>query len=88
MRDIRTDLEERAQSIDEQIRAAHAWFDKTIQQLQRQREERLAELQGTLAAINTLIQFENGATENVVTLENNTAPSHSGLADRIRAAGS
>jgi hypothetical protein len=61
--------------------------DKTIQQLQRQRDERLAELEETLAAIKTVIQFETGTAEKVVKLENNAAPQHTALADRIKAAG-
>jgi hypothetical protein len=34
MRDIRSDLQERATLIDDQLRAAVAHFDKTIRQLQ------------------------------------------------------
>ena len=38
MRDIRSDLQERATLVDEQIRAAVAHFEKTIQQLQAERD--------------------------------------------------
>jgi hypothetical protein len=84
MRDIRSDLEERAHIIQEQIRAAHARFDKGMQQLQNERDARVSDLKGTLAMIDKLIQFEASAMDKVVTLENPPAPERS-LVDRIRA---
>jgi len=39
MRDIRSDLQERATLIEEQIRAAYAHFERTVQQLQNERDE-------------------------------------------------
>jgi hypothetical protein len=44
MRDIRGDLQERAILVDEQIRTAAAHFDKAIQQLQTERDARIADL--------------------------------------------
>ena len=38
MRDIRSDLEERAHIIHEQLRAADAWFEKVMQKLQNERD--------------------------------------------------
>jgi hypothetical protein len=84
MRDIRSDLEERAHIIQEQVRGAYAHFEKVVQQLQSERDARVADLKGTLAMIDKLIQFEAGVMDNVVTLEN-PAPRPS-LADRIKAA--
>jgi hypothetical protein len=55
MRDIRSDLEERAHIIQEQMRAAYA---------------RVSGLKETLAMIDKLIQFETGTVAKVVTLEN------------------
>ena len=49
MRDIRGDLQERAIFVDEQIRAAAAHFDKAIQQLQTERDARIADLKAGLA---------------------------------------
>jgi hypothetical protein len=46
MRDIRSDLQERANFIEEQIRAAYAHFEKAVQQLQSERDARVADLQG------------------------------------------
>ena len=49
MRDIRSDLEERAQIIREQLRGTNAHFEKMMQQLQNERDARVADLKGTLA---------------------------------------
>jgi hypothetical protein len=87
MRDIRGDLEERANIIEEQIRAAYAHFERVAQQLQRERDARVADLTETRAMIDKLMQFELGVMDNVVTLENQQA-SHPSLIERIRATGS
>jgi hypothetical protein len=85
MRDIRSDLEERAHIIQEQVRAAYAHFERIVQQLQSERDARVADLKGSLAMIEKLIQFEAGIMGNVVTLEDSSA-SQPSLADRIKAA--
>jgi hypothetical protein len=87
MRDIRSDLQERANLIEEQVRAAYAHFEKAVQRLQNERDARVADLQGAHAMLKKLIEFEAGFVDNVVHLENASAPHHS-LADRIKAAGS
>jgi hypothetical protein len=85
MRDIRSDLQERANIIGEQLRAAHAQFEQAVQRLQSERDARIADLQGAHAMINKLIEFESGRMgDNVLTLENPPA-SQPSLADRIRA---
>jgi hypothetical protein len=58
MRDIRGDLQERASLVDEQIRAAAAYFDKAIQQLQTKRDARIADLKAGLAMIAKFMEFE------------------------------
>ena len=58
MRDIRGDLQERAILVDEQIRAAVAHFDEAIQQLQTERDARIAELKAGLAMIAKFMEFE------------------------------
>ena len=83
MRDIRSDLEERAHVIHEQLRAADAWFEKVMQKLQNERDAKVSDLKGTLAMIDKLMQFEAGVVDKVVTLEN-PPPSQPSLADRIR----
>jgi hypothetical protein len=84
MRDIRSDLEERAQIIEEQLRAAYAHFEKVVQQLQRERDARVSDLKGTLAMIDKLMQFEASFMDKVVTLENPPGLQPF-LADRTRA---
>ena len=64
MRDIRSDLQERATLIDDQIRAAVAHFDKTIQQLQRERDARIADLKAGLAMIAKFMEFEERFLHN------------------------
>ena len=85
MRDIRSDLEERAHIVQEQVRVAYAHFERMAQQLQSERDARIADLKGSLAMIEKLIQFETGIVSNVVKLENAPA-SQPSLADRIKAA--
>ena len=83
MRDIRSDLEERAEAINEQIQAAYGWFEKKIHELERQRDEQVAELKEVHTTLSKLIQFENTSSNNVVVLEN----SNQSFIDRIRATG-
>jgi len=58
MRDIRSDLQERATLIDEQIRAAYAQFEKTLEQLQNERDARIADLKSGLAMVAKFMEFE------------------------------
>ena len=64
MRDIRGDLQERATLVDEQIRAVVAHFDKTIQQLQTERDARIADLKAGLAMIAKFVEFEERFLHN------------------------
>ena len=41
MRDIRSDLEERAQIIEEQLKSAYGHFERAVQQLQHERDARV-----------------------------------------------
>jgi len=67
MRDIRSDLQERANATEEEIRAINADYEKMIEQLQREREEKLARVEMKLKMISTLIEFENVDAEKVLT---------------------
>ncbi len=64
MRDIQSDLQERATLIDEQIRATVAHFDKTIQQLQTERDARIADLHSGLAMISKFMELEERFLQN------------------------
>jgi hypothetical protein len=65
MRDIRSDLQERATLIDEQVRAAYAHFEKIIEQLQNERDARMADLQSGLAIVAKFMEFEQQFFGNV-----------------------
>jgi hypothetical protein len=54
-----------------------------MQQLQNERDARVADLKSTLAMIDKLMQFESGVMDKVVTLEHPPA-SQPSLADRMR----
>jgi hypothetical protein len=83
MRDIRNDLQERADLVQDRIKAANAHFERMVEQLRSEHDARVADLKSALSMIEKLMEFENG---NVVPLENPSARTAS-LADRIKAAG-
>jgi len=60
MRDIRSDLQERATLIDEQVRATYADFERRLQQLQSEQDAKIGDLKSTLAMIAKLMEFEQG----------------------------
>ena len=59
MRDIRSDLQERANAIEEEIRAINADYEKIIEQLQTERDAKVAKAKMKLEVIGKLIEFEN-----------------------------
>jgi hypothetical protein len=58
MRDIRGDLQDRANLLEEQINAHEAQFDKLIDQLKREHDQRLEDLKAELDAVNRLLDLE------------------------------
>ena len=58
MRDIRSDLQERATLIDVQIRAAYSHFEKTVEQLKNEHNVRVADLKSGLTMIAKFVEFE------------------------------
>jgi hypothetical protein len=58
MRDIRNDLEQRARLIEEEIAAAYGQYEQMLQQLQSERDGRVAGLQEELAALSRLMEAE------------------------------
>jgi hypothetical protein len=59
MRDIRSDLQQRARLIEDEISAAYNQFEQRLVQLQAERDGRVGDLQSELAALNTLIDSEH-----------------------------
>ena len=84
MRDIRGDLEERANIYHEQIKTAYAQFEMIAQQLQRERDVRIADLKSLLMMVHKVIEFEESHSGKVVTLPS-TSVQHMTLAERMAA---
>jgi hypothetical protein len=59
MRDIRGDLQDRANLLEQQIDAAQGQFDKLVEQLTREHDSRLEGLKSGLDAVNAVIQTED-----------------------------
>jgi hypothetical protein len=81
MRDIRSDLQERATLIEEQVGAAHAHFQKIVQQLQNERDARVAELKSEFAALGKVMEAELRRTVNLPLVVTSPAPPQLSLAD-------
>jgi hypothetical protein len=58
MRDIRGDLQERATWLDEQINSSQAQFDKYVEQLKIEHDNRVKDLKAELEAVNALLGIE------------------------------
>ena len=59
MRDIRSDLQERANATVEEVHAINADYEKMIEQLQKEHKEKLDRVESKLELISKLIEFEN-----------------------------
>ena len=55
MRDIRSDLQQRANLCEEQIRTACAHFEAMVQRLQSERDMRIADLKSGLAWLRSAL---------------------------------
>ena len=64
MRDIRSDLEERAKLVDREAADLLAYFDKKLEELKHTHALRMGELTGELAALNVLMQSEQQRRQN------------------------
>ena len=58
MRDIRNDLQERADLIHDQIKAAAVHFERVVEQLRNEHDARVADSKERLAMIARLMEFE------------------------------
>lgn len=59
MRDIRADLEDRAQQLKDQIKSAESTFAQHMETIQRAHEKTLENLKIDLDAVNSLLESEN-----------------------------
>ena len=85
MRDIRSDLQERADLAQDQIKAADVDFERMVQQLRNEHDASMADLKATLAMIAKLMEFEERHTTN---MSPDTTPlsssQHANLAQKLR----
>ena len=85
MRDIRNDLQERADLIHDQIKAAAVHFERMVEQLRNEHDAKVANSKMCLAMIAKLIEFEERHVPNA---SPDSAPSPSSqnasLAQKLR----
>jgi hypothetical protein len=74
MRDIRSDLQERATLISEQIGVAYDQFQKTLEQVQNERDAKIADLESQLAMVAKFIEFEQRYEERFLGNSSPPAP--------------
>ena len=65
MRDIRNDLQERADLIHDRIKAAAVHFERMVEQLRNEHDARVADLKACLAMIAKLMEFEERHIANM-----------------------
>ncbi len=73
MRDIRGDLKDRAEALDQEIKAAQNRFDELLVRLKQEHDARLNELKSELDAVKLLIGLEQRLL-GIVTPQGNPAP--------------
>ena len=56
MRDIRGDLQERANIVEHKIDAEHARYEMLLERLNREQDSGLEDLRGQLRAVNRLVE--------------------------------
>ena len=87
MRDIRNDLQERADLIHDRIKAAAVHFERMVEQLRNEHDARVADLKVSLAMMAKLMEFEE---RHVANTSPDSAPSpssqHANLAQKLRRA--
>jgi hypothetical protein len=86
MRDIRNDLQERADLVQDRIKAAAVHFERMVEQLRNEHDSSVANLKASLAMIAKLMEFED---QHIATMSPDTTPSppssqHANLAQKLR----
>jgi chromosome segregation ATPase len=64
MRDIRNDLQERARLVEHEITTVNSRLQNTMEQLQKERDKRVAELNAELTSLRVLIETEEARLAN------------------------
>jgi hypothetical protein len=85
MRDIRNDLQERADLVQDQIKAAAVHFERMVEQLRNEHDARVADLKLNLAMIAKLMEFEERHIANM-SPDSTSSPSsqHANLTQKLR----
>ena len=85
MRDIRNDLQERADLIHDQIKAATLHFERMVEQLRNEHDAKVADSKMCLVMIAKLIEFEERHIANM-SPETPSPPSsqHADRAQKLR----
>src|SRR5262245_26483752 len=65
MRDIRSDLHERANLAEEEIRTFYTDYERKIEQLHKERDAKVAKAKMKLEILSKLIEFENADASNM-----------------------
>ena len=85
MRDIRNDLQERADLVQDRIKAAAVHFERMVEQLRNEHDASVADLKASLAMIAKLMEFEE---RQVASMSGDSTPSpssqHANLAQKLR----
>ncbi|MGA7544239.1 MAG: hypothetical protein WBW08_00175 [Methyloceanibacter sp.] len=64
MRDIRSDLEERAKLIEGEATDVLAYFDERLEELKREQAARIGKFKAELAALSVLMECERQRNQN------------------------
>jgi hypothetical protein len=85
MRDFRNDLQERADLVQDQIKAAAVHFERMVEQLRNEHDARVADSKACLAMIAKLMEFEERHVANT-SPDSTPSPSsqHANLAQKLR----
>jgi hypothetical protein len=59
MRDIRGDLQERGNEIEQQMNAAQCQFEQLLEQLKREQDSKVGDLKAQLAVVNKVMEIEH-----------------------------
>jgi hypothetical protein len=65
MRDIRNDLQDRANLLEEQMNAADAQFESLVEQLRTEHESRIEDLKAEFEAVSRLLEVEQRRLANI-----------------------
>ena len=83
MRDIRTDLQERAAFIGEHIKASQAQFEMGLEQLKRDHDNKVKDLRAELEAVNVLLGMEQRRHDAVPPVLPQAVPHNQGQAQAL-----